>query len=54
MFRVHATKQIEAAGTRPLRWYFSQKEVADYAKGIFKDADLRIETIFQPWPGSKK
>jgi hypothetical protein len=57
IFVKQAMDQIQAAGTRPLRWYFSQKEVADYAREIFNDAGAglqEIETIFKPWPGRRK
>jgi hypothetical protein len=32
MFLKQAMDQVQAAGTRPVRWYFSQGQVADYAK----------------------
>jgi hypothetical protein len=56
IFLKQATDQILAAGTRPVRWYFSQSEVADYAAEIFSQADAlqNIEIIFKPWPGRKK
>jgi hypothetical protein len=41
-------------GARDNRWYFSQKAVADYAKGIFDDAGLNIDVVFEPWPGRKE
>lgn len=56
-FLNQAMDQIEAAGTRPVRWYFSQKQVADFAKGLFEIADegrRNIQVIFEPWPGRKK
>jgi hypothetical protein len=54
LFVAQATRQIEAAGLRPVRWYFSQKQPADFAKAIFeKDLKLRnIDIEFKPWPGS--
>ena len=55
MFVDQAVEQIQAAGTRPVRWYFSQKEVADYAEEVFVDNGLQnIEIIFEPWSGSEK
>jgi hypothetical protein len=57
MFLKQAVDQIQAAGTRPIRWYFSQKQVADYAKEIFSTpgANLQnIDIIFEPWPGRGK
>jgi hypothetical protein len=44
--------QIQAAGSRPVRWYFSQKEVADYAGKLFEKADAGregIQVIYRPW-----
>jgi len=50
-----ATRQVAAAGTRPVRWYFSQKKVADFAAKIFSDAGLeKIDVRPELWPGSKK
>ena len=47
------TDQVQAAGMRPIRWYFSQKPVADYAKQIFKDAGLQgIAIVFEPRAGT--
>lgn len=55
MFVKQAMDQIQTAGTRRVRWYFSQKQVADYAKKVFADNGLQdIDIIFKPWRGSKK
>ncbi len=56
MFVAQAMDQLQAAGARPVRWYFSQKEVADYAEEIFSEDDAlqNIEVIFKPWTGRKK
>jgi hypothetical protein len=46
-----------AAGTRPVRWYFSQKQVADYVRDMFRTAEEgreNIKIIFEPWPGRAK
>jgi hypothetical protein len=53
LFLAQATRQIEAAGLRPVRWYFSQKQTADFATRIFeKDPTLQnIDIEFKPWPG---
>src|SRR6202044_738412 len=49
LFLEQAMAQVEAAGARPVRWYFSQDDVADYARKIFKDGDLEnIEVKFMP------
>jgi hypothetical protein len=55
MFLEQATDQLQAAGTRLVRWYFSQQQVADYAEQIFEEADLKgIEVKFEPWLGREK
>jgi hypothetical protein len=55
IFLEHAEDQIQAAGTRPVRWYFSQKQVADYARKIFVGGGLEnIEIVYEPWPGRRK
>jgi hypothetical protein len=54
LFMKQALDQVQAAGGRPLRWYFSQKAVADYADKIFGDAGLNIDVVFEPWPGRKE
>lgn len=56
IFWEQAMAQIRAAGTRPVRWYFSQSEVADYAKKIFSQVDAlkNIEITFKPRPGRTK
>ena len=57
MFVKQATNQVAAAGTRPVRWYFSDKQTADYAKQVFTTADQglgEIQIKFEPWPGSTK
>jgi hypothetical protein len=56
MFLKQALDQIQAAGTRSVRWYFSQEQVANYAGKIFRNADEgreNIEIIFEPWPGEQ-
>jgi hypothetical protein len=54
IFIEQAVAQVQAAGARPVRWYFSQKAVADYATKIFGDAGLNVEVKFEPWPGRKE
>jgi hypothetical protein len=49
-----AVDQVQAAAGRPLRWYFSQKAVADYAREIFGDAGLNIDVVHEPRPGRKE
>ena len=45
--------KLRQLATRPVRWYFSEKPTADFAKAIFeKDLKLRnIDIEFRPWPG---
>jgi hypothetical protein len=53
LFLKQAFDQIQTAGTRPVRWYFSQEQVAEYAGEIFREADRgreNIEIIFEPLP----
>jgi hypothetical protein len=54
IFIEQAIAQVQAAGARPVRWYFSQEAVADYATKIFGDAGLNVEVKFEPWPGRKE
>jgi len=57
MFLEQAMDQIQAAGTRRVRWYFSQKQVADFAEELFREARQgleKIEIIFEPSPGRRK
>jgi hypothetical protein len=52
IFMKQAMDQVQAAGGRPLRWYFSQKAVADYARQIFSEKrELKnIEIKYESWP----
>jgi hypothetical protein len=55
LFLRQAMDQVQAAGARPLRWYFSQKDVADYAERLFERDDLKsIEVKFELWLGREK
>jgi hypothetical protein len=56
-FLAESKRQVDAAGTRAVRWYFSKQETADFAKELFGDMDEGRETIKivpQPWPGQKR
>jgi hypothetical protein len=56
-FLAESKRQVDAAGTRAVRWYFSEQETADFAKELFRDMDDGRETIKivpQPWPGQKR
>jgi hypothetical protein len=55
-FLEQAKRQVDAAGTYEVRWYFSEKETADFAQELFRDMDKgreRIKIIWEPWPGEK-
>jgi len=39
-----ATSQVEAAGTRPIIWFFAEENAADYVRELFKD-DVRLRQI---------
>ncbi|HEY1978858.1 MAG TPA: hypothetical protein VGH13_02135 [Xanthobacteraceae bacterium] len=54
IFLEQAKNQVLAAGMRPVRWYFSQKDVADYARQIFRGTGLDIEVKYEPWPEGKR
>lgn len=47
-----AGDQVEAAGARPTRWYFSEKQAADYMHDLFEDDPIRsrIKIIYAPMP----
>lgn len=51
-----AGDQVKAAGLRPTRWYFSEKEAADYVREQFEDDPIRsrIEIIYAPMPESAR
>lgn len=53
LFFEQALRQVNAAGTRPVRWYFSEKETEDFARKVFsKYKSLEnIQTRFEPWLG---
>ena len=46
--------QASAAGARPITWYFAEKSVADYFRGVFAEPDAGRENIrveWEPMPG---
>jgi hypothetical protein len=54
-FLDQAKRQIEAADADgyEVRWYFSEKDTADFARELFRGMDdgrERIKIIWQPWP----
>jgi len=53
-FLRQAKRQVDAAGSYEVRWYFSEKETADFAEKLFEETDKgreRIKIIWKPWPG---
>ena len=51
-----AGDQVMAAGSRPIRWYFSEKQAADYIRDLFAvDAVRRhIDIVDAPMPESAR
>jgi hypothetical protein len=51
-----AERQVEAAGDRPVRWYFSEKKTADFVRDLFKGDPIRgrIEIVHVPMPESAR
>jgi hypothetical protein len=50
-----SARQLDAAGSRQLRWYFAEPEAAEFARKLFeeaKDGRGRIEIVVLPYPGS--
>jgi len=54
-FLDQAKRQVDAAaGNYEVRWYFSEKDTADFAQGLFREMDEgreKIKIIWEPWPG---
>jgi hypothetical protein len=44
--------QILSAGDRPIRWYFAEREAADFARELFRELGYgnRIDVEWRPWP----
>jgi hypothetical protein len=56
-FLAESKRQVDAAGTRGVRWYFSEQETADFAKELFEKMDdgrATIKIVPLPWPGKKR
>jgi hypothetical protein len=51
-FTDQAKRQIEAAGDRPITWYFAEPEAAAFARELFSKGKFgeRINVEFLPWP----
>jgi NADPH-dependent ferric siderophore reductase len=39
-----AGRQVQAAGARPIIWFFAEESAADYVRNLFKD-DVRLRQI---------
>jgi hypothetical protein len=56
-FLERSWNQVQAAGDRPIRWYFAEGAAADFARKLFEDHDQgreRIEIVVLPWSKQKK
>jgi hypothetical protein len=51
-----AADQVQAAGSRPIRWYFSEKQAADYVRELFRGDPVRgyIDIVYVPMPESAR
>jgi hypothetical protein len=51
-------RQLAAAGSRRLRWYFAEPEAAEFARKLFNNAEgggrERIEIVVLPFPRSDR
>jgi hypothetical protein len=55
-FWKQALDQVQAAGSRPVRWYFSEKQTADFVRGLFSRDTVRsrIEIVYAPMPDTAR
>jgi hypothetical protein len=56
-FVAQALRQISAAGQRPIRWYFAEKEAADFVRVRFylnRYIRDRIDIEYGPFPGRRQ
>jgi hypothetical protein len=52
-----ALRQIAAAGSRAIRWYFAENQAADFVRKLFEDdRDIghRIDVEYRPFPGKRR
>ncbi|HTS94485.1 MAG TPA: Tox-REase-5 domain-containing protein [Stellaceae bacterium] len=49
-FLDQARRQLNAAGTRSIEWYFEEAEMANFTRELFKDEGLNITVHFAPSP----
>lgn len=55
-WEAQATREIEASGGRPVRWYFAERGAQEFARKLFDASPIlaRIETIYEPLPGGEQ
>ena len=56
-FLDRSLNQVQAAGDRPIRWYFAEDSAADFARKLFeadKQGRGRIEIVVLPWSKKKQ
>ena len=55
-FDDQATRQVEASGGRPVRWYFAEEPALEFARSLFSQHEYlrRIELYYAPPPGGHR
>ncbi len=56
-FLDQSLREVQAAGDRPIRWYFAEEAAADFARELFRDNNEgrgRIEIVVLPWSKKKQ
>ena len=56
-FLDQSKRQVDAAGNRPVRWYFSEPATAQFAAEVFYYSDEgreKIEIVVLPWRGKNR
>jgi hypothetical protein len=48
-FLEQASRQLDAAGGRPIEWHFASRAAADFTRTLFADNDIRITVVYTPW-----
>jgi hypothetical protein len=48
-FLNEATRQTQAAGSRPVEWYFAEQLTADHVRALFTLNRIPISVIYIPW-----
>jgi hypothetical protein len=55
-FLDQALREVQAAGDRPIRWYFAEAAAAEFARQLFRDdteGRSKIEIVVLPWSKKK-